>query len=461
MLAYIVFIATLITMLVIRNRGLEEAFLKSWMFFFMWLSFSFYVDIPGLPDPNFMQAAIMPIMFMLVMERKDELRFGAMELLVAAYLLLRVSMDFISRGYADAQNYAFFLLTTHAGPYLMGRYLINRRGMDVATARHFVLFMLPLFPLFLYELRFWISPIFKLMMPFFPSATPSMSLRYGVARTAGPFEHPILACVMIVAVYRLHRWLCWMGEWEKPQGGWLGWIDQRTRWLRIPLKHKISLVLVLMALMTISRGPWIGGFVGAILTASGNFKNRKRWLWIAIVVLVIGAGGGKLALDYYITPDETGEISGEAKTMLYRKTLIDRYKDYMYEKMWTGWGLSTRPKVKGMESVDNAFLGMALQHGIMAPILLVVIFGSAIFSQIRFGLRAPPGEPPLGFTFAGIYLAAFVSFATVYMGAQTAPMLFLLLGWGESIRKRNEVTHASPIDAGVPPPAAPFRKLLY
>ena len=63
-----------------------------------------------------------------------------------------------------------------------------------------------------------------------------------------------------------------------------------------------------------------------------------------------------------------------------------------------------------------------------------------MISQIKFGLTTPVGEIPIGFTFAGIYLFCFIAFATVYMGVQTEPMLFLLLGWGESIKNRpNEI----------------------
>lgn len=462
MTTYVIFIATLVSIGLIRTRGLESAFLKSWIPFFLLLPFSFFVNIPGLPDPNFMEAAILPILFVLLIEKKDDIRFGPMEFLIALYLVLRVVLDFYSRGYADAQNYAFYMFSSLIGPYLLGRHIINRRAMDISTARHFVMIFIILLPFFIYEMLFWISPIYKLLLPFFPYATPAMSLRYGVARTFGPFEHPILACVMIVAVYRLHRWLSWMGEWDKPQGGWLGWLDDKTRWMRVPLKYKISIILIAMAVMTISRGPWIGGFVGASLTVVGNFKNRKRGLMIFLLLLVVGAGGGKMALDAYITPAEGEVISGEAMTMLYRKELVERYQAYMYEKLWTGWGLTTRPKIPGHESVDNAFLGMALQHGILAPALFIVIFIYAIVSQIRFGLRAPPGEPPIGFTFAGIYLAAFISFATVYMGSQTEPMLFLLLGWGESIKNRRQERRLAAGDAASPPaPPAPFRKILY
>lgn len=81
---------------------------------------------------------------------------------------------------------------------------------------------------------------------------------------------------------------------------------------------------------------------------------------------------------------------------------------------------------------------MALQHGILAPACFILIFIYAIITQIQFGLKSPLHEIPIGFTFCGIYLICFISFSTVYMGVQTEPMLFLLLGWGESIKNRNE-----------------------
>ena len=115
------------------------------------------------------------------------------------------------------------------------------------------------------------------------------------------------------------------------------------------------------------------------------------------------------------------------------------------------------PKIQGMESIDNAFFLMALQHGVLAVTLFAGIFLYAIISQLKFALKAPAGEPPIGFTFAGIYVMCFVAFSTVYMGSQTEPMLFLLLGWGESIKRRSAET----MQGGMPPPAAPaFRRVM-
>lgn len=433
---YVVFVAMLLSIRMLTRRGLEAAFLKVWIPFFLLMPFMFWVNIPGLPDPNFMQAAILPILFVLLRDRLPQMKFGSMEVLLLIYVVVRVVADYLSRGYSDAQNYAFYVLSSLIGCYLMGRYLITSRRMDIETARTFVLIFLILFPMFLYEAKFWVSPVYKLFGPLFPNAFSSVSIRWGIARTASTFEHPILACIMIIAVYRMHRWLSWQGVWDQAQTGWLGWIQRQSSRFPLAFKHQISIVLIVMALMTISRGPWIGGLAGAVLVMVGNAKNRKQWLVMVLIFFLLGAIAGQAALDAYITPREGEILSGEAQTMLYRKVMIDQYKGFLMEKMWTGWGLTTVPTIRGMESIDNAFFLMALQHGIFAPAVFVAIFLYAIVSQVAFGLKAPASEAPLGFTFSGIYLTCFIAFTTVYMGSQTEPMLFLLLGWGEAIKNR-------------------------
>jgi len=55
----------------------------------------------------------------------------------------------------------------------------------------------------------------------------------------------------------------------------------------------------------------------------------------------------------------------------------------------------------------------------------------------------------------------FLAFTSVYMGAQTEPMLFLLLGWGESIKNRkadDDLTPGAP--TGQTPPAFAFKRVL-
>jgi hypothetical protein len=458
---YVVFVAMVMAMYMIAKRGVEQTFLKVWMPFFLLMPFSFWVNIPGLPDPNFMQAAILPILFVLVRDRLGDMKFGRMEVLLLLYFVVRVVADYLSRGYSDAQNYAFYILSSLIGPYLIGRYLIDSRRMDIETGRMFVLLFLLMFPLFVYEAKFWVSPTFKIFSGLFPNSFSAVSIRWGLARTAGTFEHPILACIMIIAVYRLHRWLSWQGEWEKRQLGLLGWVQQQMQRFPFAFRHQITIILIVMALMTISRGPWIGGLVGATLVAVGNTKNRKQWLIVVAAFFLVGGLLGQVVLDAYITPKEGEILSGEAQTMLYRKVMIEQYKSFLMEKFWSGWGLTTVPTIQGMESVDNAFFLMALQHGVLAPTVFAAIFVYAILSQVKFGLKAPVGEAPIGFTFSGIYLMCFIAFLTVYMGSQTEPMLFLLLGWGESIKHRGHQPDIVEADlAGKAVPKSPFRRVM-
>lgn len=459
MTAYVVFVALFVAAYHVHRHGLEAAFLKVWIPIFLVLPFAFTAHIPLVPIRTFSQAAIVPILYVLLRERGHLMRWGRLEILLALYVVVRVGADFSSRGYKDAQNYAFYMLSCLIGPYLMGHYIINSRRMDIRTGKMFVLIFLVFFPMFLYEAKFWVSPVFKMLSPLFPGATSGLSMRYGMARTAGTFEHPILACIMVIAVYRLHRWLSWTGAWKARQEGWLGSIQKWLKPLPFTFEVQIALVLVTMALMTISRGPWIGGIAAAILVAAGNLKNRKRALVLVCLVFVLAGIGGKLALDAYITPAAGQEIALEAQTMLYRKVMVERYTEFLVERMWTGWGLTTVPVIKGMESIDNAFFLMALQHGVVAPALFVILFVYAIVSQVAFGLKSPQGEAPLGFTFAGIYLMCFFAFASVYMGAQTEPLLFLLLGWGEGLKVRKP----EPDGSGAEPVAMPtpaFRRVL-
>ncbi|MFM2075306.1 MAG: hypothetical protein RJB34_1611 [Pseudomonadota bacterium] len=451
---YVVFAAMLASMIVLSRRGIQTTFLWVWIPVFLSMPTIFWVNIPGLPDPNFMQAAIIPMLFVLLRDQLPNMRMERMEWLILTYIVIRVVADFLSRGYADAQNYGFYLLTALMGPYLLGKYVISSRQMDVATAKTFVTLFLIFFAFFLFEAQFWVSPIFKYLSPLFPGSYSGLSLRWGFARTAGTFEHPILACIMVLITYRLHRWLCWSGAWD-PQnlsGFYLRW-HQMTRQWPITMSTQISLVLLLMALMTISRGPWIGGLAAAVVVFAGNTQNRLKSLkWVALI-FVVGGFLGKTLLDIYTTPADGAELSGEAQTMLYRRVMIEKYQAFLMERMWQGWGLTGVPKIRGMESVDNAFFLMALQHGVLAPTIFTAIFVYAMASQIKLGLKFPVGVAPIGFTFAGVYLMCFIAFLTVYMGAQTEPMLFLLLGWGESIKLRYG-SEPTPGGSVVPSPTA-------
>jgi O-antigen ligase len=275
----------------------------------------------------------------------------------------------------------------------------------------------------------------------------------------GSFTHPILACVMILIAYRLHRWLTWKGIWNQAQDGLLGVFQRLSNKVRIPMSSQISIILLLAALLTISRGPWLGGVFGAVIAWIGHRPNPKRVLYVVIPVMLLAAVMVGLLLNDLLSPSPGTSLSYEAGTLLYRKSLLDRYIGFVMERPLAGWGLTTIPRLPGMESVDNGFLLMALEHGLPAMLLFMAILVLATISQIYFAMISDEDKPAIGFTFAGIYVMCFIAFTTVYIGAQTMPMIFLLVGWGESIRKRGEPV--SKADIKSVDESQPFKRVIY
>jgi hypothetical protein len=132
---------------------------------------------------------------------------------------------------------------------------------------------------------------------------------------------------------------------------------------------------------------------------------------------------------------------GMARTMsqesaLYRKVLIERYVDIAIDHAALGWGRNTWPKLPGMASIDNYFLLLSLMHGLVATGLLLFVFAWQGTRVFRRGLAEPHDSNSLALTFAGIFLAVFVTLGTVYLGEQVMPALFFLLGWSEAYLQR-------------------------
>jgi hypothetical protein len=85
-----------------------------------------------------------------------------------------------------------------------------------------------------------------------------------------------------------------------------------------------------------------------------------------------------------------------------------------------------------MESIDNYYLLISLMHGLPAMVMLVVMLVGSAAQCVRRGLAEPVGGHSPLFTFAGIFVAVFVSMGTVYMGEQVLPTLFFMLGWAQA-----------------------------
>jgi O-antigen ligase len=313
------------------------------------------------------------------------------------------------------------------GPYLVARLVIKEENLHVQVAKRIVIIMFALSVIGLFEAKMGFNPSHAIFGKFFPGQGGGWvtTFRHGLARVAGPFSHAILAGIMMVIAYRIQRWLQWGGHWE-------------PRFTRISIPWNkaqvITALLFLGCILTVARGPWVGGIIGAMLVMVGRAKDRQKALKLALaaIVLVGIVGGYGLAKYLDIQPGQVMTMSQESA--LYRKELFEKYFDIAVDHLWFGWGLTTWPKVPGMPSIDNYYLLLALMHGIPAMLMLVTMMLLGAGQMVARGLEEPAGSAPLGFTFAGIFVAIFVSLGTVYMGEQVVPMFFFLLGWAQAWR---------------------------
>jgi hypothetical protein len=412
----------------------------------------YHAFTPGLPDPSFNQAAILPILAAALLRYGSRWKPSVADFLAIGFATSVAWSEYVNAGYQEAQNLIFAMMTGALAPYLLARLCIARERLHVAAARTFAGILFALAVIGLFEAKFGYNPFHAVLGAFFPGQGGWVTtFRHGIARVAGPYSHAILAGIMMVMAYRLQRWLEWGGHWE-------------PRFVRVPLPWNkarvMSVWLFLGSLMTVARGPWIGGLVGGALAYAGRSRQRRRTL--ALMAGVVAAAGilGGLLLASYLDIQPGMAITASQESALYRKVLMEKYLDIAVEHAWLGWGRNTWPKVAGMESIDNYYLLLSLMHGLLATALLLGLMLWMALRLLRHGLTEPAGHNSLSFCFLGMIVSVIVSLATVYLGENVLPALFFVLGWAEGfLRDPGSDPGLAPVQAPMAQPAR-FRRVM-
>lgn len=418
---------------------------------------------PGLPDPTFSMSAILPVAVGFFIKQGRQWRFSFADLLVCGYALAVSYSEYLNAGYNDAQNLMFEMLCWVVLPYALAKGIVEPAGMRVAFAKRLTWLLFIVSLISVYEFKMGATPWRMLLDRFFPGQGTGWvtTFRWGFARIAGPYGHAILAGVILVIAYRLQRWLEWSGHWE-PE------FKKFHPFKSLNKARLITLGILGGLLMTMVRGPWIGGVLGAVITAIGKQKNRWRAVGLILAALVVFGTPGAIAFWQYVSVGRAGAKTVAQESAAYRKELIDKYVDIALQKSVFGWGRNYWPKVDGMTSIDNYYLLLALMHGLLALGFFVAIFIWFMWRLFWRGMHEPPSNPPgssFSFTLLGIYWAVLFSIATVFMGNQLIPVFFLVTGWAEGYLlwgKDAELDASQSLDTSKSP-ASPFnfRRVLF
>ncbi|MEM6702350.1 MAG: O-antigen ligase family protein [Acidobacteriota bacterium] len=413
-------------------------------------------NAPGLPDPTFGEAAAIAVGLAYLARGAPGWRFSLCDILVFSFAAGVFYSEFRAAGYKEAQNLLFDMLGWVVFPYILGKGLIEPNGQRVEVAKRIVWLTALVSVLAVYEFLMGMNQYRLVFDPFFPGQGRGWvtTFRWGFARVAGPYGHAILAGLILVCVYRLQRWLQWEGHWPRR--------IPRLEWLPLSMGAVMTLVVLGGVVMSMVRGPWIGGFLAAAVILVGRSKQRVLTLAVGgCLALFVGLPLVISFINYASVGRENAKTVAQ-ESAAYRYELIENYVEIASEESLFGWGRNTWPKVPGQPSIDNYYLLLTLMHGLFASGLLLLIMVVTMLGLLRKGLSVPADQGLFTFTLLSLYPAIGFSIATVFLGLNTMPFFFFMTGWAQGYLKWGQPlvgAKAAEVVAEVMP-VMRFRKVL-
>jgi O-Antigen ligase len=419
----ITIIPGLIALFVCIRRGPERAFIDVYLPTLLLLPDSYHWMITG--HLNFNQTAIVPIAGFLSVRIWRDWRWSYTDFLLAGYLGMSMTSEYMNKDYHEAQNVALQSICNCLLPYIVAKGVLPREDLYVNIAKRIVVCLAFIAILDLYEFRLGRNPFDLILMPLFPGQSSAVWVsRYGFLRTAGPYAHAIIAGIVFAIGYRLTQWLNW-GEY------WSG----KFPLLPISKIGFCRISLIAGSIMTLSRGPWLGAAVAALIVYLGRARNRGRAITVALCVILFVGIPMFQAAKSYVWIDRDQATSEMESTAAYRHELIQKYIAIINERPVWGWGRYDFPTVDGLNSVDNHYLLLALTYGKYVLVLFVGLLLWMVSRLVLFCMSHPgrtfPGS--MGLMLLGIFIVIIISIGTVWLGAQTPQLLFLITGWSEAL----------------------------
>ena len=428
----IVLIPALYAAYIAWTQSPHQAFIYVYVPVLLFLPDYYYWKIIGIPDPNFATATILAILPIWFIRGLPGWRFSFTDILIYGYVLAVLYSESLSpAGSAYYQNFVANFTSSVLFPYILAKSLIEPAGLRIEFAKSLVLTLF-----FVAIAMVWqfitLSPYTltqSLLGRFFGGQGWSLTgdMRWGLRRVTGPFQHEILAGVVMWTGYRIQRWLEWSQVWPSRL--------QQFPWLPISLPRLLSIGIFVGAVTSLTRGPMVGAVVAAFIPLLG--LTKKRWLifWIIVTFFfVVGTPILKWFIDY-ASIDPAYAQDQSQQTVAYRWHLVIDYIDVAMERAVWGWGRFGMPVLgKFQSSIDNHFLLLLLRHGAVATSLFTLLFISMMARLFIRSMFQPLPDLPgssLGFTLLSVYVLIFVAIATVWLGHQTEPLLFLITGWSE------------------------------
>ena len=418
----------IIALIVCMRRGPERAFVDVYLPTLMLLPDSYHWMITG--HLSFNQTAIIPIAVFVLFRSWRDWHWSFCDLLVITYVALQAVSQYINVSYWDAQNVALVAICNVIFPYVVAKQTLAGEEFFAEISKRIVVCLTAVAIISVYEFRMGRNPFDMILMPFFPGQSSAIwQGRYGFLRPAGPYGHAITAATIFAVGYRLSRWPDWV-----PHG------QDGMHFLGIGAKRFCRAWLVLGAFMTLSRGPWLGAALGAIVVWLGRARNRKRAMVIfTVLILLVGIPLFEAAKSYvWIERAQAGASGSMQETAAYRHELLEKYIAVVEERPDWGWGRSAFPAIDGLRSVDNNFLLLALSYGeyALGVFVLMLLWLMGRQAGVCRAHDSTTFQGAVALTSLACVVIITVSITTTALLWTSVQILFLTAGWGEAIASR-------------------------
>ena len=423
------------------TRSPHWAFIYVYVPVLLWFPPYYAWHPPIIPDPNFYEATVAPIMLAFLMRTLPGWRFSFTDILVLVFAFATSYSEFTNYGYKDAQNLAANMILSVVFPYMLAKSLIEPAGLRTELAKSivFMLFIISFFLVFETFFRSGYTLWQKALGPFFQEGWQrGINTRWGLTRANGPFIHPIQAGIIMALGFRLQQWLEWTRAWPTQLKKL-----PKLPFITIPQFITISIGVGLIA--PLSRAPWLASVMGvgivfglAALTGFTRKTAMRYWIMIGVFVALMSAW---FVVDEAATQfasverDVASEESKERQTIAYRFELFTTYGPVITERWMWGWGRLGWPVDKHQTSVDNAFILLALNHGLITVGCFIAVFVGVIAKLMLHIIHSPATSPPrnaFSITLLSLFAIEFFSLTTVSLNTTNMTLLFILFGWADS-----------------------------
>ena len=271
---------------------------------------------------------------------------------------------------------------------------------------------------------------------------------------AASFGDAILAGILFMVAMALNYYLVQIYKRDKKILG---------KWMSLLQKYKLPFILLpAFVYLTGSRMPMACSVLCFMLLAIPMFKNVRTGAIIMVTLIVIG-GGALFAYFQAYTSVTEGKAMDEAQTSaIYRKELELDYAPILEEGGLLGWGALSHPQVQGLGSIDNNYMLIELQQGKLGYYSFFLIVIESVLTLIILATKFRTKDSLfMVFSLMGALIGIFVSLKTVYLGEQVPQVLFLLLGWSQSLQDAKVIgVRKATAVSDLPEPKFKFKRVI-